>query len=371
MPANPSRLGLKVVVALLFVAAAVTGTFFFLRPVAKVETIARGNAANVVPAAVIVTAGRVSPIESDVDGRLLTSELHPGNEVKEGAIIAQLDTTDVDLEIQRAQNEYDAADKRIAIAKKISDLRKTAAEEELEEAKRRDERNEAPKLDLPRRKRDFDIAAEQRSAEEAENARTLAALKNTLSTAQRKKDKMTIKAPFDGVIAESFVNVKALVTPQQRLATLISSDRTVWAKIGEEHFAAIQVGQKAKVSFLGYPDKTFEATVVKKLPTADPGTQRYTAQLEVEIEPGKLLPNLTGDAAIYIDEHRDVVLVPRRAIKDGYVYVVENNRVRQQRIDLGFTDLVKAEVTSGLKPGDRVIVEWLENFRDGQWVRVE
>lgn len=370
MSANPSRTGLKLFVVLLVLAGGAAAAFFASRPIARVETIRKGNVADVVGATVVVEPGVVSPIMSEVEGRLIESKLAVGTEFKAGDVIARIDPADVDLEIEHAQSEYDAADKSIKIAQEIAKLRVASAKEDLKEAERLFEKKDLAENDILRKRREEEVAEQSRLNDEAENVRRLAALKNTLKVALRKKDKMTIKAPFDGVVTEVFVNPQDLVSGKQSLANLIALTRLVRAKIPEEHFAAVQVGQRVVVSLLGYREKTFEAKIRAKLPTSEPGTQRYSAFLDIEIEPAKLVPGLTGDAAIYVDEHRDVVLVPRRALSDDYVFVVEGSVVRQQRVELGFKDLNVAEVKTGLKPGDRVIVEELDLFRPGQRVRV-
>jgi RND family efflux transporter MFP subunit len=185
---------------------------------------------------------------------------------------------------------------------------------------------------------------------------------------------MSIRSPFDGVIAEVFYRPGDLVPAKQPLANIISSNKVVRAKISEERFASVEVGQRAQVSFLGLGGKPFDATVEKKLPTAEAGTQRYSVFLkldEKQIPMEKLLPDLTGDVGITVGEHANVVFVPRRALFDGNVFVVENGVVRQRPVVFGFIDLNVVEIEKGVQPGDLVIVEQLAKFRDGQRVRIE
>ncbi len=371
MPANPSRLGLKIFVFLVIVAVAAVATVGFLRPVAKVATIAKGNAANVVAASVIIEPGVVSSLASEVDGRLVESKLSPGLEVKEGETLAQLDTADVDLEIARATTEHNAAKKSIEIAKTMSDLAWKTKEEELKETRRLYDLKSVAEVDWTLKQRDVEVAKQRRLSDDAENERKLESLKNTLDSAELKRKKMTILAPFDGVVTEVFVNRKDLVSNKQPLAKLIPHTRLVRARIPEEDFAAVQVGQKVQVSLLGYSRQTFEATIRSKLPTTEPGTQRYSAILDLNIGADKLVPGLTGDAAIYIDERKDVVVVPRRAVTDGFVLLVEDGRILKRSVELGYTDLNYAEVKQGLQVGAVVVLEELDRFRDGQRVRVE
>ena len=73
---------------------------------------------------------------------------------------------------------------------------------------------------------------------------------NALKILKLSKERMTIRAPFDGQIANFDVWPGQLVGNGTVVAKLISSSRTVEAKISEENSAGIQVGQKAMVTFL-------------------------------------------------------------------------------------------------------------------------
>jgi RND family efflux transporter MFP subunit len=373
MSANSSRVVWKLAVVVLLAAAAGAAFVWGSQPTAKVVAATKGKVANVVTGSVVVEAERVRPITSDVEGRMKgESKLHPGDEVKGGEVVAQLDTADVDLEIEHVQNELKAIRTNIETANKISDARWKTTEEDFAAADRTyNKLKQLSDLAWERAKRDFESAKQLREKEAVDNARALENLQNTLDTLERRKDKMSIRAPFDGVIAEVFYWPNDLVPAKQALATIITSSKVVRAKISEERFANVEVGQRAKVSFLGLGKEPFDATVDKKLPTAEAGTQRYSIFLKVNVPQEKLLPDLTGDVGITVGEHENVVMVPRRALFDENVFVVENGVVRQRHVVFGFIDLNVVEIEKGLQPGELVIVEELEKFRDGQRVRVE
>ena len=137
-------------------------------------------------------------------------------------------------------------------------------------------------------------------------------------------------------------------------------------------FFKYQSGQKASVRFLGYGNWLYEATVTKILPTADPETQRYIVHLDVKIEPEKLIPGITGEVLIIVGERPSPANIPRRALfNNTKVYAVENGRVRLRTIKPGYLSNTFVEVLEGLKPGDMVIVDQLDQFRDGDRVRTE
>jgi RND family efflux transporter MFP subunit len=145
----------------------------------------------------------------------------------------------------------------------------------------------------------------------------------------------------------------------------------VEAKISQEKFADIRLGQKATVRFLGRDNDTYDATVSKILPTADAETQRYLILLDVKCPAEVLVPGLTGEVNVIVGSHAAQALIPRRALFGNNVYAVQNGRVQLRKVEVGYISLNIAEITSGLVAGDQVIVEELDKFRDGDRVSTE
>jgi RND family efflux transporter MFP subunit len=372
MPANSGRAFLKALVVLALLAGAGLATAYFLRPIAKVGVVGRGDTASIIPGSVVVEAERESPIASEIEGKVTKSDLVPGQRVKEGDVLFELDTRDIDLEIAQAQAEFDAAGETAKIAAATAALQLKSKTEEFEAAEREHKAQRLADIAFEKAQRDFDVAKQEQAKAAANDKLRIATLETALKVAQRKKEKMTINAPFDGTITQVLAHNNDLVGAKQPLANIIAATRRVKAKISEENFAAVEVGMKAKITFLGYRDQVFLATVTQKLPTAEPDTQRYIAYLKVDgIEPEKLLPNLTGEVGIIVGEHKNVVRVPRIAMRDGYAFVVENGRMHEHKLDPGYVDYNWVEVKSGVKEGDVIIVEDTDSFHDGQRVRTQ
>jgi RND family efflux transporter MFP subunit len=186
---------------------------------------------------------------------------------------------------------------------------------------------------------------------------------------RRDRDKMTITAPFDGVVSKVLARPGALIDIGTPIAVLISTNRTVVARISEEDFAGIRLGQKASVRFLGYGDELHRASVSKILPTADPDTQRYEVFLNVDFPVELLIPGLTGEVSIVVGEHENALIVPRRALFGNSLFVVKNGVVRLRQVAVGYIGLNEAEILAGVEEGERVIVDEIDRFRDGDHVR--
>lgn len=360
----------KILVAVAILVVAGFAISSFLKPTAKVSAARKGKAVQAVPGSVTVQAEYQMELKSEIPGRLISSELDPGKKVAAGTVLAQIDTGDLELEIEHIQSEYDAKKKSIAVGSSIK-LELESAREALENFERLTKAGTYPLSELEKQRRLVKQIEQRVALEEVSNTQQVAAFENTLKVKRRQLDKMTIVSPFDGVVSAVFARPGDLIGANTPLATLIATNRTVEAKISEENIANIALGQIATVRFLGYGDGLYDAKVIKKLPTADAETQRYIVHLEVKIDPEKLVPGLTGEVNISTGERMSDTLIPRRALFDNNVYVVEDGRVQLRKVEVGYVSLNIAEVTKGLKTGDQVIVEELEKFRAGDRVNVQ
>jgi RND family efflux transporter MFP subunit len=359
----------KLFVLVVMVVAFGVALLFLTRSVAQVAVVKRGKAVNAVSGSVTVQAEYQMDLKSEVGGRLIRSELDPGKLVKQGAFLVQIDPGDLQLEIERIQSENEAAKKRIAIGSQVA-LDLANARDNLENLERLTKSGNYPEAELVKQRRLVEQIRQKRELEDVNNRLLIEGYENTLRVKKRELEKMTITAPFDGVVSLVLARPGDLIGANSPLATLIATSRTVEAKISEENFASIRVGQKASVRFLSYEGQP-SATVVKILPTADPLTQRYIVHLAVDIAPEKLVPGLTGEVSIVVGERENTLIVPRRAAFGSNLYVVQDGRVELRKVKVGYVSLNEVEIVEGVKQGEQVIVEQLDRFRPGDRVRVD
>lgn len=369
MPSNASRLGLKVLGALVVLVGAGLTVAYFLRPVAQVVLVKRSKAVDARPGSVVVLAERETDLKSEYGGRILKSDLRPGTKFKAGEFLVQLDTHELELEIQKTESDVEAAQKRIA-AGSTFDTQIANARDDLATKERQYKLGSLSETDYTEAKRALEHLEQSRELERLDNQQKLDNLKNALKTQQLQLSRMTITAPFDGAVSAVYASQDDIVAPNTPIAHLITASRLVVAKVSEEDFANIKLGQKASVRFLTYGDPPSNATVTKILPTADPDTQRYMVYLDVDIPPEKLVPGITGEVSITVGEHENTLIVPRRAVSGRSLLVVDGGRVELRRVELGYTSLNEVEVLSGVKEGEAVIAEQLDQFRPGDHVRI-
>jgi RND family efflux transporter MFP subunit len=368
--ASSSRLVVKIGVAVAVVAVLVYVGMFAFRPVAQVAKVAPGKAIDQVPGSVVVRAEYSTQLKSEGGGRLIESELDAGKEVKKGQFLIQLDPTDLQLEIDRLQSDLKAAQEKAKVGP-LSAIDLEGAKADLVNAERQFKLGSISEAELQKQQRVVSQLEKRVQLEDSQNKQAVEVLENQLKTKKRQVEKMRVSAWFDGKISEVLAYEGDLIGPGSPLATIISTKRTVEAKISEENFANIKVDKRARVRFLGYGNQLYDAKVIKVLPTADPETQRYIVHLEVAIGPDLLVPGITGEVTIVVNERDSRTIMPRRALFQNSVFVVNNGKVEQRKVDVGYTSLNQVEILKGVKEGEMVIVEDLDRFQPGDRVRTK
>jgi len=360
----------KILIAVVALIAAAVVFLVMAKPVAKVAPVVKGRAVNSVPGSITVEAEYQMELKSEIGGRVIESQLDEGLAVQKGDVLVQIDTGDLELDIEKTQSEYDAKKKSLEIGSSIR-LQLATARENLENLERLTKSGNYAPAELEKQRRQVKQIEQQLALEEVSNSHLLASYENALKTKRRQLDKMTIRAPFDGVVSVIKARPGDLIGPGAPIAVIIANSRKVEAKISEENFSGVRVGQPASVRFLGYGDHTYDAVVTKILPTADPATQRYVVHLDVKIDREKLVPGITGEVTIQVGERDAEAIIPRRALFGNSVFVVEDGRVHLRNVETGYVSLTAVEVLKGLQAGEQVIVEDLDKFYDGQRVRAE
>lgn len=357
----------KLFIALVLVAVAAVSIVFSGRAEAITRAAWQGKAVQAVPGSVTVIAEFDMDLKSEIGGRVLESALDPGASFKEGAILVQIDSSDLELEIARIQGEFEAAKKRIDVGSSIA-LDLESAREELSEMERRMNSGNLPESVYRREERLVQQIEKRLELEEVNNQLLLSNFENTLAQRQSDLEKMQVLAPFESVVSEVYAHPGELIGGGAAIAKLISTSRTVEARISEENFSNIRVGQVASIRLLGYGNEQFNATVSKVLPSADAETLRYIVHLDVDIELDKLVPGLTGEVSIVTAERENTVIIPRRALIGDKVMVVSDGVVEVRSVEAGYESLNEVEIIDGVAVGELVITEELDLFRDGDRV---
>jgi HlyD family secretion protein len=182
-------------------------------------------------------------------------------------------------------------------------------------------------------------------------------------------ERLRLRAPFDGVVAEINGELGEFVTPSPvgiptppAVDVVDTSCIYVAAPIDEVDAPRIREGMPARVTLDAFRDRTFPAQVRRVAPyVLDLEKQARTVEIEAElqdIESAELLPGYSADVEVILQEKPDALRIPTRALVEGnrvYVLDPERERVELREVQTGLRNWEYTELTSGLSEGDRVV----------------
>jgi len=234
--------------------------------------------------------------------------------VKEGQVIAVLDTTFLVQAVDDAKASLKRSDIQVNQAKRDYDRTKVLFDQKV-----------VAQADYDLSLSTYETAVTNASSSQA-----------ALNRARINLRYATIVAPISGVVVSRAVDVGQTVAASFSTPTLftIANDLTkmqVQANIDEGDIGKIQVGQKVKFSVDAYSDLTFDGTVrqVRLQPVVTQNVVNYTVIIDVPNPDLKLLPGLTANITVMIQEEKDVLKVPATALRfsppQEYIDEMEKN----------------------------------------------
>jgi membrane fusion protein (multidrug efflux system) len=183
----------------------------------------------------------------------------------------------------------------------------------------------------------------------------------------------TIRAPFEGVLGLRQVSPGSLVSPGTVITTLDDLSRVyVDFPMPETQLAQVGPGQAVEGSAAAYPGRSFEGTVATVDARVDPATRAVTVRGEFANADRALKPGMLVQVRVRRPE-RQALLVPEIAVvqagSDSYVYRVVDGKAERADVELGTRAGGQVEVLSGLKAGERIVVDGTGKLRPGQKVK--
>ncbi len=330
----------------------------------ETATVQRDTAIDAVPSIVNVRSDFAMTLSSSEGGRIQESTLQLGKKIRQGDQIMTIDPTDLEIDARVLRADIENLEARLALdTAKKTELQNR--EEDLANFERLFRLGNYPELEIIRKRRELEVFKESQELLRLSEAQQLNTLKAQLERLERRIEKTRIYAPTGGIVTAIRAYPGELVGAGATLATVFSEAIVVEARINEEDFAGIQPGLSATVRLLTYGNELFDARVSRVLPTADKENQQYTVFLELEIDPGRLLPGLSGEASIIRRNIPDALVIPRRALLGDFVFRVDDGIAVFTPVEIGVRGLDHVEVITGLAAGDRVVTDGMVGLKDG------
>lgn len=174
-----------------------------------------------------------------------------------------------------------------------------------------------------------------------------------------------IRAPFDGVVTDRFVDPGAMIqlattSAQAPIVTLMNMDTVrVFVDVPEPDVPRVTRGTPARLSVASLPGGEFLGTVTRFSTALDPGTRTMKTEIDLPNPGHRLRPGMYGVVTLELERRDKALTLPATALlaHDGvsYVFVVVDGRARRVAVRTGLDDGIVVEILEGLADGDVVI----------------
>jgi HlyD family secretion protein len=256
----------------------------------------------------IEASGTVEPIDlvevkSKASGQIVKMPVDVGSLVKQGALLAQVDMTDV-------KNQYDQSYAALRAAQSKSDISNA-------QKKRADQLYAQGIITAPE--------YESATLDLANAQSALVKARTDLDIARQRRDDATVRAPIAGTILEQTVAVGQVIasatssvsggTTLLKMADL--SRIRLRALVSETDVGNVRMGQSANVTVDAFPNRSFEGQVEKIEPQAviQQSVTMFPVLISIANEGGVLLPGMNGEVTMVVDKRENVVAVPVDAVR--------------------------------------------------------
>ncbi len=338
-------------------------------------------AASVLDASGYVVARRQATVASKVTGRLVEVAIEEGMSVEEGQVLARLD----DANARRALEHAEARVRASTSAQHELSVRLREAELQLGRVR------ELAKTGIESR-RALDVA----QAEHDSFAARLGTARDEVTVAEREValraqelEDTIIRAPFDGVAVSKDAQPGEIVSPvsagggfpRTGIGTIVDmGSLEIEVDVNEAFIQRVRPGQAVGATLQAYPDWKIPAHVITTVPAAD--RQKATVKVRIafdQLGDPRLLPDMGVKVAFQGDDGAAAatsarLIVPagvlRRERDASIVFAVRDGRVERRAVATGGTTGDGVEVLSGLRAGERVVIDPPPDLADGDPIRV-
>jgi RND family efflux transporter MFP subunit len=342
-----------------------------------------------VPRTLDVTGALMADAQTDVaaevPGRVVEVRVERGDRVRAGAVLARIDDTDAVNQLREAEAVERQTRERLGLSgdepfdpARTPDARRARLTLERAEA---EERRYARLVDEGWVSRsDFDTRRTDARTARAQYELTLNQMRELAQAreAQRVRVAMarkavadaTVRAPWDGVVAERHAHVGQYLARGTRIATLVKIDPPrVELMVPEAATAAVKRGQRVWLTVQTYPDRRFDGTIAYVGPALRADARALVVEAVVVNHAGELRPGLFATARIELPAKDTSVVVPAAAVRTdegvSRLFVARAGHAELRFVQLGSEVDGRVEVTRGVRAGERVISPAPAELTDG------
>jgi RND family efflux transporter MFP subunit len=301
-----------------------------------------------------------TPIYARTNGYLRHWYADIGARVHQGEVLADIETPELDQQVQQAQSDLATAQANLEIAQITAERwKKLLAKNAVS-------------------KQEADVATSDFIARQS----TLSSAQANLRRLQQLQGFEKVYAPFDGVITARNVDIGSLIqagdssSPRAELFHMASTDRLrLYVPVPEVYAYTVHNGDKIAVTSDAAPNEKFTGTIVRNSDAIDTSSRTLNVEVDVNNQDHKLLPGQYAFVHLPVPPSNASLTLPSDTLlfrAEGLrVGVVRNGQVQLVPVQIGHDYGATVEITAGVTPQDQVIVNPSDSLAQGQHVQVE
>ena len=299
-----------------------------------------------------------TPIYARTNGYLRRWYVDIGTHVHKGQLLAEIETPELDQQLQQAEADLKSAEANMQLAETTSTRWQSLLQ------KRAVSKQETDQVMS-------DYAAKQANyAASQANVRRLKELQGY----------ERVTAPFDGTITARATDIGALIgtgsgtTPHELFHLAAVGRLFVYVSVPELYAESVHDGAKVKITQDANPSEVIVGTIARNSSSIDQTTRTLNVQVDVDNAKGKLLPGAYVFAHLQLPAANRAVTIPSNTLlfrAEGLrVGVVRDGVVQLTPITIGHDFGNSVEVTSGLTPNDVIVLDPSDSLTSGTRVEV-
>ena len=363
--------------------------WIFLKPAAAVEVrtitareISSQAASTILNASGYVTARRQATVSSKFTGKVIDVLIEEGMAVEQDQVLARLDDSNIQTSVALAEAQLRSAETSLKETKALL----TEARAIYERTENLLGRGLASEAEMDSARAGLESLAAQLERKQAD----VRVAERQLDVYRQQFEDTIIRAPFSGVVVAKNAQPGEMISPvsagggftRTGIGTIVDmASLEIEIDVNEAYINRVRPGQKIVATLDAYPDWQIPCHVIAIIPTAD--RQRATVEVRVGFDEldARILPDMGVKVAFQQETESDValaagragVLVPQSSIlKQGdrqYVWLVVEGVAERRAVATAGERGNEILLTSGIAPGDRVIVNASKDLENGQQVK--
>lgn len=310
---------------------------------------------------------KVSPV---VPGRIVAIPVVPGQQVRRGQVIAQLDPSQLKAQLEQSTAAVKSAEYAVAQAQSNLHL----ATSNLERYRTLYQAGAASQQNFVTYRNQAHVAQSQLSAAQAQVKQAIASRDQALTQLKY----TSVRSPISGIVVSRLLQVGdtaagASASPSTPVLEIVNLNTVIVnANLPADQPTNVHVNQSAQINSMALPGVSFNGTVIAISPVVDPRSNTLNIQVRTPNPQDQLKVGQVMSVSITTGVHNGTLTVPQTALvpdpkhpQGQMVYTVQAGKAQPVQVKTGIEQNGQVEILSGLSAGETVVAKGAYGLPDG------